>query len=135
MSDYVVRFTGQDNLSGTINKVNKELGSVGEGASKLDKIMDKFNRIDQSAAPLKKKLRDLQQIMAQMNLDGLTGTDQFTTIAEKAGQLKDAIGDASAAVTSIFIITSFFFSVTLIQSLISIIVSFLILNFCTWHCC
>ena len=98
MSDYVVRFTGQDNLSGTINKVNKELGSVGEGASKLDKIMDKFNRIDQSAAPLKKKLRDLQQIMAQMNLDGLTGTDQFTTIAEKAGQLKDAIGDASAAV-------------------------------------
>ena len=26
-------------------------------------------------------------------------------------------------------------NVTLIQSLIPIIVSFLILNFCTWHCC
>ena len=36
--------------------------------------------------------------MAQMNLDGLTGTDQFTLIAEKAGALSDAMGDASAAI-------------------------------------
>ena len=82
MADYVVKFTGQDNLSGTINKVNKELGGLENSSSKLDKIMDKFNRIDQSAAPIKKKLRDLKSIMAQMNLDGLTGTDQFTLTAE-----------------------------------------------------
>lgn len=98
MADYVVKFTGQDNLSGTINKVNKELGGLENSSSKLDKIMDKFNRIDQSAAPIKKKLRDLKAIMAQMNLDGLTGTDQFTLIAEKAGALSDAMGDASAAI-------------------------------------
>lgn len=98
MADYVVKFTGQDNLSGTINKVNKELGGLENSSSKLDKIMDKFNRIDQSAAPIKKKLRDLKSIMAQMNLDGLTGTDQFTLIAEKAGALSDAMGDASAAI-------------------------------------
>ena len=98
MADYVVKFTGQDNLSGTINKVNKELGGLENSSSKLDKIIDKFNRIDQSAAPIKKKLRDLKSIMAQMNLDGLTGTDQFTLIAEKAGALSDAMGDASAAI-------------------------------------
>lgn len=98
MADYVVKFTGQDNLSGTINKVNKELGGLENSSSKLDKIMDKFNRIDQSAAPIKKKLRDLKSIMAQMNLDGLTGTDQFTLIAEKAGALSDAMGDASTAI-------------------------------------
>lgn len=98
MADYVVKFTGQDNLSGTINKVNKELGGLENSSSKLDKIMDKFNRIDQSAAPIKKKLRDLKAIMAQMNLDGLTGTDQFTLIAEKAGALSDAMGDASTAI-------------------------------------
>ena len=98
MADYVVRFTGQDNLSGTINQVNKELNQVGNSSTKLDQIMAKFNRIDQSAAPVKRKLRDLQQIMAQMNLDGLTGTDQFTIIAEKAGALSDAMGDASTAI-------------------------------------
>ena len=98
MADYVVKFTGQDNLSGTINKVNKELGGLENSSSKLDKIIDKFNRIDQSAAPIKKKLRDLKSIMAQMNLDGLTGTDQFTLIAEKAGALSDAMGDASTAI-------------------------------------
>lgn len=98
MADYVVKFTGQDNLSGTINKVNKELGGLENSSSKLDKIIDKFNRIDQSAAPIKKKLRDLKSIMAQMNLDGLTDTDQFTLIAEKAGALSDAMGDASAAI-------------------------------------
>lgn len=98
MADYVVKFTGQDNLSSTINKVNKELGGLENSSSKLDKIMDKFNRIDQSAAPIKKKLRDLKSIMAQMNLDGLTGTDQFTLIAEKAGALSDAMGDASTAI-------------------------------------
>lgn len=98
MADYVVRLTGQDNLSSTINQVNKELGGLENSSSKLDKIMDKFNRIDQSAAPIKKKLRDLKSIMAQMNLDGLTGTDQFTLIAEKAGALSDAMGDASTAI-------------------------------------
>ena len=98
MADYVVRLTGQDNLSSTINQVNKELGGLENSSSKLDKIMDKFNRIDQSAAPIKKMLRDLKSIMAQMNLDGLTGTDQFTLIAEKAGALSDAMGDASTAI-------------------------------------
>lgn len=98
MADYVVRFTGQDNLSGTISQINSELREVGNNSSQLDRIMDRFNRIDQSAAPLKKKLRDLQAIMAQMNMDGLANTQEFTMIAEKAGAIKDAIADAAQAV-------------------------------------
>ena len=98
-ADYVVRLTGKDDLSSTIKQVKTELNEVGKTTSQIDKIDAKFNKIITSSAPLKRQLRDLQQIMAKMNLDGLSNTDQFTRIAEKAGELKDAMADASEAVT------------------------------------
>lgn len=97
MADYVVRFTGQDNLSGTIKNIKNELNNTGNTASKLDQIRDKFNRINNSSAPLKKQLRDIQALMAQMNLNGLSGSEEFTEAAARAGQLKDAIADAAQA--------------------------------------
>ena len=54
MSDYVVKFSGQDNLSGTLNKVKQELDKTGDAGSKLDRITDKFEKIANSAAPLKR---------------------------------------------------------------------------------
>lgn len=98
-ADYVVRLTGKDDLSSTIKQVKTELNEVGKTTSQIDKIDAKFNKIITSSAPLKRQLRDLQQIMAKMNLDGLSNTDQFTRIAEKAGELKDAMADASEAVS------------------------------------
>lgn len=98
-ADYVVRLTGKDDLSSTIKQVKTELNEVGRTTSQIDKIDEKFNKIITSSAPLKRQLRDLQQIMAKMNLDGLSNTDQFTRIAEKAGELKDAMADASDAVS------------------------------------
>ena len=56
MSDYVVKFSGQDNLSGTLNKVKQELDKTGDAGSKLDRITDKFEKIANSAAPLKKEI-------------------------------------------------------------------------------
>lgn len=97
MADYVVRFTGQDNLSSTIKNIKNELNSTGSTATKLDQIRDKFNRINNSSAPLKKQLRDIQALMAQMNLNGLSGSEEFQVAAARAGQLKDAISDASKA--------------------------------------
>ena len=97
MADYVVKFTGQDNLSGTIKNIKNELNQTGQTATKLDQIRDKFNRISNSSAPLKKQLRDIQALMAQMNLKGLSGTKEFADAAAKAGQLKDAINDAATA--------------------------------------
>lgn len=100
-TDYVVRFTGQDNISGTINQVKQKLEDVGSSTTKLDSIQQKFQKIEQSTAPLKRKLRDLKGLMAQMNLDGLSNTDLFNQMAQAAGTYSDALGDASAA-TAVF---------------------------------
>lgn len=99
MSDYVVRLTGKDDLSSTVRNVKKELSDVGKvGKDAMGKIDDKFQRIITSSAPLKRQLRDLQAIMADMNLKGLSNTDEFTKIAIEAGKIKDALSDASTAV-------------------------------------
>ena len=100
-TDYVVRFTGQDNLSGTINQVRQRLEDVGSSTTQLDQIQQKFQKIEQSTAPLKRKLRDLKNLMAQMNLDGLSNTDLFNRMAEQAGTYADALGDATTA-TNVF---------------------------------
>ncbi len=98
MADYVVRLSGQDNLSGTIKNVKQAVNDLGSTAStSLDKFTQKFQRIEQSSAPLKRQLRDLKAIMAEMNFQGLSGTEEFTQIASYAGQIKDAMDDASAA--------------------------------------
>lgn len=100
-TDYVVRFTGQDNLSGTINGVKQKLQETGQATSQLDQISQRFKKIEQSTAPLKKKLRDLKALMAQMNLDGLSNTSLFNQMAQQAGTYADAIGDATTA-TNVF---------------------------------
>lgn len=97
MADYVVRMTGQDNLSGTIKQVKSELNDLGKTTSKLDQIDAKFSKITNSTAPLKKQLRDLKTLMAQMNMDGLANTEQYTKIAQEAGKIKDAMDDAAAS--------------------------------------
>lgn len=99
-TDYVVRFTGQDNLSGTINQVKKNLEDVGTTSTKLDQIKQKFDKIEQSTAPLKRKLRDLKSLMAQMNFEGLSNTDLFNQMAQQAGTYADAIKDASTATSN-----------------------------------
>ena len=97
--DYIVKLQGQDNLSSTIKNVKDELKSTGESATQLDKIQKQFEKISTSGAPLKKQMRDLQALMAQMNMNGLSGTEQFTQIAQYAGQVRDAIGDAQQAIS------------------------------------
>ncbi len=97
--DYIVRLQGQDNLSSTIKNVKDELKSTSESATQLDKIQKQFEKISTSSAPLKRQLRDLQAIMAQMNMNGLTNTAQFTEIAQYAGSVKDALGDAQQAIS------------------------------------
>ena len=79
--------------------VKKELNDIGNvGNSAMEKIDKRFNRIINSSAPLKRQLKDLQQIMADMNMKGLSKTDEFTKIAVEAGKIKDAMDDAAQAV-------------------------------------
>ena len=99
MADYSVTLNGKDNLSGTIKNVQKSLQDLGQTAtSSLDKFGAQFDKVKESSAPLKRQLRDLQKIMAEMNFQGLSNTAEFTEIARYAGQIKDAMSDAGAAV-------------------------------------
>ena len=96
-TDYIVKLTGQDNLTPTIKNVQSALNQVASNSSNLDKISERFNKIDASSAPLKKKLKDIQMLMAEMNLNGDSNSPIYTQMAEAAGRYKDAISDASAA--------------------------------------
>lgn len=99
MADYTVRFLGDDSqLSGTLKNIKGELNSTGQASSKLDQIQQRFNKIINSSAPLKKQLRDLTALMAGMNLDNMVDNDVFVTMTAKAAEMKDALSDASQAI-------------------------------------
>lgn len=99
MADYTVRFLGDDSqLSGTLKNIKGELNSTGQASSKLDQIQQRFNKIINSSAPLKKQLRDLTAIMGKMNLDNMVDNDVFVAMTAKAAEMKDALGDASQAI-------------------------------------
>lgn len=95
---YSISLEGKDNLSNTLKSVKNNIEGVGKSTSQLDRISEKFGRIENSTAPLKKRLRELQAMIAQMNFDGLTDNDVFVRMTAKAAEMKDALGDASQAV-------------------------------------
>lgn len=96
--DYSVNLTAKDNLSGTIKQCKQAVQEFGNAAStNMDKFRQRFEKIEGSAAPLKKQLRDLRALMSEMNFKGMSGTEEFTQIAMYAGQVKDAMDDAGAA--------------------------------------
>ena len=105
MADYVVNISAKDNISGTINNVKKEIQGVGkeldgvsQSSAALEQAKARFDKITQSTAPAKKQLREIQMIMANLNLKGLSNTEEFTEMAQRAGQLKDAMSDAGEAI-------------------------------------
>lgn len=100
MADYIVNVGVKDNASQSLNEIKQGFNDVGQATSELDKVKQRFDKITSSSAPAKKQLRDLQQILASLNLKGLTNTDVFTEVAMKAGELKDAMADAQQAVAA-----------------------------------
>ena len=98
-ADYIVKLSGQDNLTETINNVKKSLTDVGKETTHLDTIREKFNKIQNSSAPLKRQLRDLKSLMSSMNIDGLSHTEVFEEMAMYAGEVKDAMADANDAIS------------------------------------
>lgn len=98
MADYVVRLSGQDNLSGTIKQCKQAVNDFGSAATgAMDKFKARFEKISNSTAPLKRQLKDLKSLMSEMQFKGMANTDEFTKIAQYAGQVKDAMDDASNA--------------------------------------
>lgn len=104
MGRTVLEIQAKDNASQVIDGVKQSIDGVKqsvEGAAnsskELDKIKQQFDKITSATMPPRKELRELQQIMARMNLNNLANTDVFTDIAQRAGELKDAMADASDA--------------------------------------
>lgn len=102
-NDYIVRLQGQDNLSGTIRNVQRNLSELSNNANRLDNIERKFRRIDESSAPLKKKLRDVKIQMEQLALSGDTNSDTFQRMAQAAQRYQralDQVNNATRQVTA-----------------------------------
>lgn len=105
MADYVVEFTGRNNLSQAaqgvkkdLEAINNEAGKVSENVSKYDAFAARFEKISNSTKPLKAQLGSLKRLLADMNMEGFDDHGLMTEVAMKAGQIKDAINDASDAV-------------------------------------
>lgn len=96
----VVTIEGKDALSPTTKAAAKSITDLGNKANKLDDISAKFNKIANSSAPMKRQLRDIQKLMGEMNLDGLSDTAIFSEMAQRAGELKDAMSDANQAIAA-----------------------------------
>lgn len=73
------------------------LSGKDELSVKLGAVRKRMDEISSSGKPLRRQLRELQQVMADMNLNGLDGNDTFTELARQAGAYRDAISDATAA--------------------------------------
>lgn len=73
------------------------LSGKDELSVKLGAVRKRMDEISTSGKPLRRQLRELQQVMADMNLNGLVGNDTFTELARQAGAYRDAISDATAA--------------------------------------
>lgn len=102
-NDYIVRLQGQDNLSGTIRNVQRNLSELSNNANRLDNIERKFRRIDESSAPLKKKLRDVKIQMEQLALSGDTNSATFQRMAQAAQRYQralDQVNNATRQVTA-----------------------------------
>ena len=98
-SQLSVTIKGRDELSQSVEQAKKSLQSLNtSGSRSLGQIADKFKQIESSSAPLKKQLREMQKLLADMNMGGLSNTALYTEIAQKAGKMKDAIADASTSV-------------------------------------
>lgn len=74
-----------------------QLNDLGNSSIKIRDIEAEFQRIQSSSAPLKAKLKEIQSIMATMNLRGLNNTDVFQRMTAEAGRYKDALSDAANA--------------------------------------
>ena len=66
--------------------------------TELGKCSKEYDRIVNSGKPLKAQLAQIKKLLAEMNFNGLQGSEEFTRIAQSAGQMQDAISDASQAV-------------------------------------
>lgn len=100
-NDYIIRLQGQDNLSGTIRNVQRSISELTGSANRLDQIEQKFNRIDQSSAPLRKKLKDVKYQMEQLAMAGETSSELYNKMADAAKRYQAALDQVNASTRTV----------------------------------
>ena len=88
----------QEDVSQGMQKIEDSIEGVSGKSKELEKIGKQVDDLSKKGLPARRELKQLQDIMANMNLKGLANTDEFTKAAVRAGELKDAIADTQQAV-------------------------------------
>lgn len=96
----VIEIEVKDNVNVTSNHfedLNKEIKSVESEVNKLnDSISKGNNKASESFKPLKAQYREAQSLVAELSAKFGATSEQAIQAAKRAGELKDAIGDAKA---------------------------------------
>lgn len=88
----------QEDVSQGMQKIEDSIEGVSGKSKELQMIGKRVDDLSKKSLPARRELKQLQDIMANMNLKGLANTDEFTKAAVRAGELKDAIADTQQAV-------------------------------------
>lgn len=94
--DYVVRFTGEDNLSQTINKIKSELKDFGGDASTLDTVSYKVEQINRALnnSNYKRAQKEIQNVLVTMERLGQGSSSTAIHLRELGASIVDMVGDA-----------------------------------------
>ena len=83
-NDYVVRLTGDSKgLNNAVKSAQNALNNLGKENQQLDKIRDRFDKIQSSTAPLNRKIRDIKKAMEDLVVSGQHTTKEGKEMWEK----------------------------------------------------
>ena len=88
----------QEDVSQGMQKIEDSIEDVSAKSKELQMIGKQVDNLSKKSLPARRELKQLEDIMANMNLKGLANTDEFTKAAVRAGELKDALSDTRQAV-------------------------------------
>lgn len=91
--DYVVRFTGEDNLSQTINKIKSELKDFGGDAQTISSKVEQIDRALNNSN-YKRAQKEIQNVLVTMERLGQGSSATAVHLRELGASIVDMVGDA-----------------------------------------
>lgn len=101
----VVTVEGKNLLTPKLKQVSADITDMGQRASKLTDIQNKFNKITESTAPLNRKIRDIKKQMEAMAAAGLDATaegkEMWQKLADEAKKYDETLKRIAADTKSL----------------------------------
>lgn len=98
MSEIAVKLNGGGNLTEAMKQARRAVDEVKESLGDIGQHKKVFEQIVNSGKPLQTQLRQIKKLLGEMQFQGLGGSEEFQKITRLAGEMADAIGDASQSV-------------------------------------